>query len=166
MSFHPPSSSLSQSIISPLEETHGTLAYRSFHFNKLHSLEHFLSSVPPLMVPGSQSRPPLSSALTHPLFPPPSHPGAYLQASVAPTQFPDQSPPAVRTFPSGPSAAAAALGLFLRFGLCRAGRRTGPTRRTLINPAESGEPSASSMRNMGGKEKKVLMITNAPNHQG
>lgn len=44
------------------------------------------------------------------------------------------------------------------------GRRTTPTR-TLINLAER-EPSALSMRDMGGKEKKVLMITNAPNYQG
>lgn len=41
-----PPHDMSLSIIPPLEETHGTQTYHSFHYNKLHSLEHFLSSVP------------------------------------------------------------------------------------------------------------------------
>lgn len=120
------------------------------------------SPVPPLVVPGSQTRPPPPSPLTHPLFPSPAHPGGLSPGisgshsqSVRTSRWVNVSIPASLLLVSAQIVPAV---------WSVQGRRTTPTR-TLINPAER-EPSALSMRDMGGKEKKVLMITNAPNYQG
>lgn len=74
---------LSQSIIPPLADTHGTLAFRSFHYNKPHSLEHFLHSLTACGPWVPEQTPP--TLLPHTLFfPHPPSSGAYPGAAVAP----------------------------------------------------------------------------------
>lgn len=122
------------------------------------------SPLSPLMIPGSKCRPP---PLTHPLFPSQAHPPAPPASVLIPVHlwFSVQRAASSQSFSIELTLliclSASCIGSVCPWCLVAVGRQSASNTRS-----KGRQPSITPMKDMGGKEKSILVITNAPNYQG